>query len=206
MGKPAVLTNQPRARRLTTAGRTIKVLRPVKGPSCDCDKGLMGWGKKCPHNPYVAYVPRKYPVPVYEDVLEDGKPTGVKRVIRTEEHVSYESRPNWKEVTLNPRLGGSTRLDKALAFGCIFPRDLRSPEYPDGLDDVCQFRGCFQQRQPDGKPLLDTKYGKYCREIEAKFAIIDQTGYAANGKRLEVGFNSHSQEKQRKQLEDLVVA
>jgi hypothetical protein len=198
-GKPAILSGQPRARRLMTAGRTVKLLRAV----CKlCDTSFRGWQKKCPHNPYIGLVPKEYKVPKYEDILDDeGNPTGRKKVVGTDTEIEWESRPNWKEVTVNERLGGLTRVGQALGRGCIFPEDVRSPEFPDGIAPTCEFRGCRQQTQPDGRPLIKTSWGNFCREIEAKFARIDQTGFTGTNKRLEVGFNTMSLEKQRKQLE-----
>lgn len=181
----------------------MKMLRPL----CNrCDRQQPQWWTTCKHDPYVGQVGHPFDVPQYEGEKDEaGNPVGTQKLVGTEKVVEWEARPNWKEVAVNDRLGSFSRVSQAQARGCIFPWEVESPVYPNGISECCQFRGCFQQKQPNGRDLIVTEFGGYCRDIEAKFAKVDQTGFSGGGKRLEVGYNAISQEKRTKQLQEMSI-
>ena len=184
MGKPAIL-NMRRATSVRYGQRSLKMLRPVCRV-CQAGDNVPGdWFKSCTHDPYMAVGETKVPVTVYEDIVDEkGEPTGTRTIIGVEHTVEFKSVPNWVETTLSTRVNSGKGLGMAEAKGFIQPFDLRTPAYPDGIAPVCQFRECYAQRTPEGKPLLRTRWGDYCREVEARMVGADERGTV-----LEVGPN-----------------
>lgn len=156
-----------KATRLTASPRDIKMLRPIC-QTCEDEVGGVkylqpGWFKTCPHDPYVSYseVPRT--VPIYED-LEDGS----KRLLRTDVITETRPRPNWVGISQTTGVNAGKGPARAQALGYIYPQQLRSPLYPNGLKRRCQFRDCFEDQN-----LKKYNSGWFCREIEAKLVRIN---------------------------------
>jgi hypothetical protein len=74
--------------------------------------------------------------------------------------------PNWTQITVGRGVNRGEGVERARAKGYIFPEDLRSPIWPDGIKPRCQFRDCF------GEDLQSYTTGTFCREIEAKMVFL----------------------------------
>ena len=193
---PAILPDmRPGPIRPSVVGRYIKMLRPIcatcqRGPGVPED-----WWKRCAHNPYISVAYQVETVRRYEDL-----PDGRRRLVGTETIETPYERPNWVQVPAFPRVGSGLLVQKKRRrYGFIFPEELRSPEYPNGIANPCEFRDCWVQ-----EGVKEYQWGRYCRLIEAQLvghdARMDRGGGA-----LEIGDSQKSVEKQRKQLEEVPV-
>lgn len=202
MGKPAIL-NMRRATSLRHGQRTVKMLRPVCPVCNDGDNVPQDWYKSCTHDPYMAVAEKRIPTTLYEAILDaEGNPTGEKRVVGQEQRAEFKPAPNWVEValTLQVNSGRGVEVGKARK-GYIEPHELRTELYPDGIAPCCQFRGCYAQLTPAGKPLLRTRYGDFCREVEARLVGFAERGQGA----LEVGWNQGSIARRNSQLDEVAI-
>jgi hypothetical protein len=190
MSEPAKLPQLRRARQLTYGQRNIKMLRPI----CDtCTSGAnvpRDWYLTCQHDPYVGVREARRQVPIYEDAE-----SGEKVVTGVEERVSFAPWPNWTEATVSKRVNSGAGEDKARAKGFIRPTELRSEAWPDGIAECCEFRGCYWQ-----EGLKETRFGKFCRTLEAKLVGFDETG-----RTIEIGWNQESTEKRYTMLDSMAV-
>ena len=194
--KPAVLKGMRRAAiRVTSTGRTIKMLRPI---CATCQRGQevpADWWKDCTHDPYISVVEVSEGRKKYED-LEDG----TKRLVGTETIVHVEARPNWVQVPHSMRVGSMLMVDrKQRRAGFLMPEDLRSDAYPDGIANPCEFRNCFLQ-----EGVKEYVWGRFCRKIEAQL-IGHDIRQDSGGGALEIGDGVQSQEKQLRQLAEVPV-
>lgn len=163
-----------RAVRLKPCSREIKMLRPICKPCEDAVGGAVylaaGWQENCDHDPYVSVVERKVSRPVYEDILDaEGNPTGQKRITGTETISTFEAAPNWVSVTHAGGMNKGRGVDRALRRGYIYPQQLRSPAFPNGIKMRCMFRECFNDN------LKQYRNGWFCREIEAKLVKVSDS-------------------------------
>ena len=129
--------------------------------------------------------------PIYED-LENG----AKKLVGQDTILEMRPRPNWVAVSQAKAHDYGRGPVKALSRGFIYPQQLRSPLFPEGISRRCQFRDCYE-----GEGLRKYNSGWFCREVEAKLVRSSDRGIV-----LEVGFNRDSGEKRAKQLEDIQVA
>jgi hypothetical protein len=192
--KPALIPGLRRAAiRVSAFQRRIKLLRPICA-TCQAGQDVPeDWWKTCDHNPYISVVEKVDRHPKYED-LENGK----KRITGYEEIASWEERPNWTQVTLHPRINNATGVERKMRrYGFIFPEELRSPLFPDGIANCCEFSNCFVQ-----KDLKQYIWGTYCRRVEAQLVGHD-IRMSGGGGALEVGVGQQAAEKQRGQLEEV---
>lgn len=190
--KPAIIPGLRRATiRNTRVLRRVKMLRPIcatcqRGPDVPED-----WWKNCTHNPYVTIAEKPVTTPVYEDL-----PDGRKKLTGTETIVEWFERPNWVQITAIPRVNNASQVtQKRQRHGFIMPSELRSPEFPNGIADCCEFNNCFIQ-----EGVKQYRWGRYCRDTEARFVGHDAR-MSGGGGALEVGDSPQSIEKQRAQLE-----
>lgn len=189
-----------RATRMQPAPREIKMLRPI----CDiCQRGEnvpRDWFAACTHDPYVSVVEVPEVTSVYEDVLDEaGEPTGRKRLTGTETTIGYEPRPNWGSATDYKGVNSGRGIQRALRKGWVFPEDLRSPAFPNGIKPRCQFRECMAE------DLKQYRNGRFCRELEAKLVHVAEKGAGNKSGAYEIGFNARSSEFQAKQLDQVAV-
>ena len=199
MTKPAIL-HMRRVTSVRFGQRSLKMLRPVCRVCQVGDNIPRDWYKDCTHDPYLAVAETKVPVTVYEDIVDEkGEPTGTKKVVGVEHTVEFRVVPNWVEISLSTRVNSGRGLEMAQAKGFILPEELRTPAYPDGIAPICQFRECYAQDTPEGKKLLRTRWGDFCREIEAKMVAVDERG----NQPLEVG--PYVPGKRSAQLESIIV-
>lgn len=184
-----------KATRLQPSSREIKMLRPICKTCEDAVGGSKflppGWQNNCEHDPYISYVEVPQQVPVYED-QDDGS----KKLVRTETIVTTVGRPNWVAVMQAKGHNSGRGPDMALRKGFIYPQQLRSPLFPDGISRRCQFRECYE-----GEGLTKYNSGWFCREVEAKLVRASDTSLV-----MEVGvFSADSDAKRQKQLEDIKI-
>ena len=184
-----------KATRMAQSSREIKMLRPICSTCEDAVGGAKflpsGWWNDCEHDPYISYVEVPQQVPVYEDTDD-----GAKKLIRTETIVSTVGRPNWTSVTQAKGFNSGKGPEMALRKGFIYPQQLRSPLFPEGISRRCQFRECYE-----GEGLKKYNSGWFCRELEAKLVRSSDTS-----KVMEVGvFSADSDAKREQQLEEIKV-
>lgn len=192
---PAILDGLRRANiRVTVVQRTIKLLRPI---CATCQRGANvapDWFKRCEHNPYISIRKESTKVPLYEDL-----PDGRKKLVGQDEIHSWHEQPNWVQVPLSPRISSGLAVERKMRAGFILPEDLRTPEYPNGIKNPCEFRDCFAQ-----KGLKGYRWGTFCRLREAQLVGHDMRMEGGGGA-LEIGDGVKSAEKQAKQLADVPV-
>lgn len=165
----AIIPGWRRATRLSMGQRSITMLRPVCRICQRTDNVPWDWYTTCPHDPYVTVVTRRVNEPEYGPENPDGS----REVIGTRVVETYEVRPNVQETALTMRVNSGDGVIKARKKGFILPSELRSPAYPGGIADACQFRDCKYQQG-----LVAYRNGTYCREIEALLVAIDEQGEA----------------------------
>lgn len=206
---PAILPNLPRATNLkfSSTGREIKLLRPICS-TCQRGKGYpWDWWKRCQHSPYVKVASRSVDLPRYEPEIVDGNPTGRNRLMGTDTFEEPIEVLNWMQISAFPRLIGTVNkvAAKRAHFGFIFPHELRTPGYPNGIADPCEFRDCFYNGNPDGTTDIKTyRWGRFCMEMEARLVGFDYRQDGGGGA-LEVGDNAKSLEKMQRQLEEVPI-
>jgi len=159
--------------RLKPCSRELKMLRPICATCEDAAGGAVylepGWYLTCEHDPYVSVAERKTERPVYEDEIEDDKPTGRKRITGTETISEFVPTPNWVSVTHASGMNKGKGIDRALRRGFIYPQQLRSPAYPEGIKMRCMFRECYRE------DIQQFKNGWFCREVEAKLVKVSDS-------------------------------
>lgn len=194
-GEPTILPDWTMANvTASVVGREIKMLRPV---CATCQRGknyAWDWWKRCPHSPYVALAEVPVTQPVYEDV--PGQP-GKKKLVGTETIVEWVERPIHTQISALSRVSGTRNqvMRKHDVFGFIFPEELRTPTFPNGIKNPCEFRDCFNQ-----VGVKQYRQGRFCRDIEAQLVGFDEGPGA-----LEVGEGDQNLQKQRSQLERIVI-
>jgi len=187
----------PRAYRMQPCSREIKMLRPICGVCAAASGGKKYlpslWFETCQHDPYVTYREVTTPTPTYEPV-DPEVPNGAKKVVRVEDIVTIEPRPNWVSTSLAGGLNKGRGVERALWKGFIYPQSLRSPTYPGGIKRRCQFRDCLAE---DVKRFTN---GWFCREEEAKLVAVSdsETTY-------QVSFDARSDKIQKGQLDTVQV-
>lgn len=182
---------KPPIGRLSPAGRSIKMVRP-RCQTCQRAPGqVIDWWKTCTHNPYIGLREVHTPEPIYSEPDSQGRRT----VLGVEDKVYWEAIPNLKSVDLNIRTNSGEGVERARRKGCILPEELRTPEFPNGIAQMCQYRGCESH-----DIRFHTAYGDYCREIEAKLVAADYLGHV-----LEVGHDTKTIEKRRRQIDAIKV-
>lgn len=199
VGEPAIIPEWERSSiNSSTCGRSVKMFRPI---CATCQRGKetpWDWWKRCTHNPYISMAEIHTRVPRYDDKDADGNPlpAGRKRLVGTDDLVEWVERPNRVPVALGPRVYGQLRLDrKRRIWGFIFPHELRTPTYPNGIADPCEYRNCYKQ-----EGVKQYRWGRFCRELEARLVGHDARMDGGGGA-LEVGDSDKSREKQARQLE-----
>ena len=177
--------------KVTSVGREITMLRPICDSCQRPKRTLYQWWLKCQHNPYVQVVPVTTKVTRYED-LGDGR----KKVTGIDEIEHYEERPNRVQVSAWRRINSGVLVERKMRrAGFIMPDQLRTPTYPNGIANTCEYRDCFVQ-----EGLIQTRWGVFCRTLEAQLVGHDARMDGGGGA-LEIGDTPQSQEKQRMQLE-----
>jgi hypothetical protein len=192
-GALAILPEWRQATRLRGGHRSFTMLRPICRVCENKDNVARDWWRTCTHDPYVTMVPHPEILRDWEDEIVNGVPTGRRLVVPGSERqvISYEPRPNHTNRSVNGRSNGGYGLAAARWKGCIFPEELRSPHYPNGIANTCEFHDCRSQTG-----LKDYQTGRYCRREEAALVYFDETGTT-----LEVGiFDQHSAGKRAGQL------
>jgi hypothetical protein len=176
--------------------RSITMLRPICKTCKDADNVPLGWFLDCPHDPYVSVVPVEVKVPRYEDL-----PDGRKRQTGVDTFLEYRPRPNIVDIALTPKINGGQGVKMARGKGFILPSELRSPHFPAGIADACQFRDC---RKQEGLKQYTTEeetgerdWGTYCRKMEAQ--LVWKVEHPDSGA-LEIGWDESSRNKRRAQL------
>jgi hypothetical protein len=170
-GDPAKLKGMRRARNLRIGLRGIVMFRPICKDGCTDGEFAPDWYNDCPHDPYVGVREHRVEVPIYSEPLEDGS-----RVVeRMEERVSWTPWPNFAEATLDMRVNSGEGVNHARSKGWILPEELRSEAWPNGVAQMCQFRGCRWQ-----EGLVTYRNGVYCREIEARIVAARETDGSGN--------------------------
>jgi hypothetical protein len=172
-GAPAILPEWRQAPRLRGGHRSFTMLRPVCRICERLDNAPRDWWRLCSHDPFVTMVPHPEIVRDWEDEVVDGVKTGRRLVKPGSERqvVSYEPRPNHTNRSVNGRSNGGYGLAAARFKGCIFPEELRSPHYPNGIANTCEFHDCRKQTE-----LKEYQNGRYCRQEEAALVYFDETG------------------------------
>ncbi len=185
-----------RATRITLAGREIKMLRAIC-QTCEDDVGGVkylprGWWTNCTHDPYISYTEKAEVVPTYESL-----PDGARRLAGTETIMHPVARPNWASISQNAGINSGKGPDQALRDGFIFPQQLRSPLFPEGIKRRCQFRDCFAE---DVKEYPGV--GWFCRDEEA--AMV----YASDSEEtmITAPFGRKAEKAQKKQFNELITA
>lgn len=171
MGKPAIIPEWRRAAKVRYGMRSITMSDPRCKECQHAPNAGIDWYKDCPHDPYVTLVPRKEQEPVMEDEMVDGKPTGRKQVTGVREFISYRAIPNTRQIGLGMRSNSGRGVEFARRKGFIFLAEIRSPHFPDGVAETCQFHDCKWQQG-----LFETKVGTFCRQEEAQLVWFDETG------------------------------
>ena len=173
--------------RLANAGRTVKMLKPVcpesaEGPGCET-KQFGAWWIECEkkgHDPYHQVKEEIVKHPQVE-MTEDGR----QLITGYEEEVERFRTPRVTQVALTDRINSHQGVENGKFWhGYKYPEEL-------GYSPMCEFRNCFADN-----PEIITRYGKYCREEEAKMVIADERHIV-----LEV----YVPEKRREQIENIVV-
>ena len=198
-GKPAIIPEWRRATRLGSSGeRSITMLDPRCKLCQTADNAGRDWYRNCPHDPYVTVVPVKEQRPVLEDELDaEGEPTGRKKITGMEEFVSYHPRPNTREISLSMGVNSGKGVEWGRAKGFILPSELRSPTYPNGIAEACQYRDCKYQLG-----LKEYTSGTFCRKEEAQIVWYRETGTT-----IEVGeWSPEARQNRAKMLEDAQIA
>lgn len=192
--EPALLPGWRSASKMRSGHRSLTMLRAVCR-ICEAE-GFhpREYAKTCPHDPYITMVPKFRTEVEWDDLVDErGNKTG-ERVRRpnTERTVeAYEPRPNVVNVAISPRVNGGFGLSNARWKGFIMPSELRSPHFPNGIADTCEFHNCRQQ-----KGLTDYTTGRFCRREEAAICYFEATGNS-----LEVGTGAvKSDQRRREQL------
>jgi hypothetical protein len=175
--------------------RSVKMLRPVCRICEGRGRRARDWLPGCTHDPYITMA-RIPDAPQFEDMLDDeGKPTGHQRLV--EGAVShFEPKPNVAEITLSMKVNSGMGVEKQRAKGFILPSELRSPHFPNGIAEACQFRGCREQKnlKPYGPSGV---VGTYHRDREAALVMYSEKESLGA---LEIGWNANSEELRNDQL------
>jgi hypothetical protein len=126
--------------------------------------------------------------------VDAAEPFGSQKIVRVEEIVTIDPKPNWTSVTMGGGMNSGRGIDRALWKGFIYPMQLRSPLFPNGLKRRCQFRDCYAE------DVNRYKNGWFCREEEAKLVYLSdsETTYQVN-------FDARSAKLQRAQLDGVSV-
>lgn len=195
-GEPASWKG-PRGPRMQPCSHEIKMLRPV----CrTCEEEVGGkkylaplWFEECPHDPYVSYAEKPVQQPVYEPVDAEN-PNGPKRIVKVDTIVTIEPKPNWTSVTHGGGVNSGRGMTRALWKGFIYPQQLRSPMFPNGIKRRCQFRDCYAE------DVKRYENGWFCREIEAKLVKLSDSEET-----FQVNFDRRSEKLQQSQLDKIAV-
>lgn len=189
-----------RATRIVVHGREIKMLRPIC-KTCEDEAGGVkylprGWMAQCSHDPFVSYSQMEKKVPVYEDDLDpQGRRTGRKKLKTTETVIEEVATPNWVSISQSAGINSGKGPDQALRDGFIFPQQLRSPLWPEGIKRRCQFRDCFAE---------DIKHypgvGWFCRDEEAAMVYASDSEETV----ITAPFGRKAEKAKEKQLKTLI--
>ncbi len=186
--------------------RSITMLRPICRECQGQENSPVGWWLSCTHDPYVTMRRVKAIANVYEgerteaQVLASGQPA---RVIRQEEVISFSPYPNAVEIAASPKVNGGSGVRMAEGKGFILPSELRSPHFPNGIVEPCEYRACRWQQGLKSYVIFEDENGyvteaKFCRDQEARLVKhTENPDYGA----LEVGFDELSRRKRRTQLQ-----
>ena len=162
-----------RATRMKPCSREIKMLRPICKACEDQAGGVKylepGWFLSCEHDPYVSVREVKTKIPQYKDVKADGELTGEKEVTGEKTVSKWVTKPNWVSITHASGMNKGKGVDRALRRGFIYPQQLRSPAFPEGIKMRCMFRECYSE------DIKQFKNGWFCREDEAKLVKVSDS-------------------------------
>ncbi len=172
-GQPALIPEWRSTPRVRVGIRSLTMLRPVCRICEAGDNAPLDWYRSCRHDPYVTQVPIDEQVPEYEPEMVNGVPTGRQLVKGMRTARRWEPRPNAVGISVSEGTNGGVETGRrhARAKGFIMPSELRSPSYPDGIRDTCQFHDCKQQQG-----LKRYTVGIFCREMEAQLVWHVETG------------------------------
>lgn len=157
---------------LSNPARTIKMLQPIcpetinletgsASPGCETKhKDFGAWWQKCEekgHNPYIQVFEHPVRTPVVE-TTEDGR----RLIVGYKEELELRESPRTIQVPLGPRFNSGQFLEEKRFFhGYKYPHEM-------GYADMCEFRNCFAPN-----PEINTRYGAFCREDEARMITAD---------------------------------
>ena len=184
----ALIPDWRQSPRLRVGLRSLTMLRPICRSCQGADNAGRDWYQNCKHEPYVTITERKEDVPEMVDEMVDGEPTGRRIISKITQAVSYHPRPNIVGIELSMGSNSGMGPSIARAKGYIFPSQLRSRYFPNGIADTCEFVDC--RKQTDLKVYETqtengmTVVGRFCRKEEAQ--LVWYHSYA-NGGVIEVG-------------------
>jgi hypothetical protein len=169
--KPEPLIDLPFVRRgkqrLNLAWRAVK----MAVPQCEIcqETGAAQWWNKCPHNPYVTNVREDVIVPKIKCMV-CGKQVpegvfshcGVQNFEQTGETTkpTFIPRLNTREVRIDEVSDGGRSLEKSIRKGWKMPTEF-------GFSPICEFSRCYE-----ANPRVNTAWGLYCCEEEAKLVAL----------------------------------
>lgn len=178
---PAIIPEWRQATRLTVGKREITMLRPICKVCQGADNVPSYWYRYCDHDPYVTIAENREQVPQLVDEEVDGSPTGRKIIAGVQEVVTYTARPNAVEISASGGANAGRGVENARRKGFILPSELRSPTYPNGIKDTCEFRECKKQTglkeyRTSGEDGSSLVVGHFCRKVEASLVWHVETG------------------------------
>lgn len=95
--------------------------------------------------------------------------SGRRRITGTETVSEWVATPNWVSITHAGGMNKGKGVDRALRRGFIYPQQLRSPSFPNGIKMRCMFRECYREN------LKQYRNGWFCREVEAKLVKVSDS-------------------------------
>jgi hypothetical protein len=183
-----------RATRMSAHGREIKMLRPICQTCEDQFGGTKfvpkGWWNGCIHDPYIGYSEQAVVEPIYNED-EDGRKilTGQRTVMVP------KAKPNWVSISQDAGINSGKGPDWALRKGYIFPQQLKSPLFPEGIKRRCNFRECFSE---DVKHY--TGVGWFCSDQEAALVMASDQEETM----ITAPFGRKAEKAQAKQMQSLI--
>jgi hypothetical protein len=155
----------------------IKLLRPICHICApEVEKAGHGWWDRCPHDPYVGERGEPREDLDYADELDaDGNVIG--RVLtKTNKRQVLRPWPNLVGVAQSRRLNSGRGVEyKTVLYGYIYPQDLVSPAFPNGISRVCDFRECFWQDDLKEYTIQGREF-MFCQELEAILVYESEVG------------------------------
>lgn len=199
VGEPAIIPDWGQVEKMRAGHRSLTMLRPICRICERKDNRRRDWWWGCTHDPYVTMVPFPETVRDWTDEVrlnpatKQMEPTGRKVEVpgSVRQIIAYFPRPNHTNRSINLRSNGGYGLSNARWKGLILPSELRSPHYPGGIVDTCQFHDCRTQTG-----LQTFTNGIFCRGEEAALCDFDDKGTT-----VEMGGRPGSEERRRDQID-----